>query len=52
VRINAALDPMGLSYSKFMGALIKKGIMVDRKILAGLAESHPEVFKRVVAQVK
>ena len=51
VRINAALEPMGHSYSKFMGALIKKGIAVDRKILAELAEKHPETFKRVVSHV-
>ena len=52
VRINAALDPMGLSYSKVMGSLKKKGIEVDRKILALLAEKHPETFARVIAQVK
>ena len=52
VRINAALDPMGKSYSKFMGALKKQGIAIDRKILSHLADKHPETFKRVVAQVK
>ncbi len=52
VVINAALDPMGLSYSKFMGTLKKKGIEVDRKILATLAEKNPEVFARVVKFVK
>lgn len=52
IKINAALDPKGLSYSKFMGALKKKGITVDRKILADLAENNPETFDRIVAQVK
>ncbi len=52
VKINAALDPMGHSYSKFMGALKKKGILVDRKILADLAENNPQVFERVVNQAK
>ena len=52
IKINAALDAKGLSYSKFMGALKKKGIAVDRKILADLAEHNPETFDRVVAQVK
>ncbi len=52
VKMNAALDPMGLSYSKFIGAMKKQNIEVDRKIMAHLAEFHPETFKRVVAKVK
>lgn len=52
IKINAALDPKGLSYSKFMGAMKKAGIALDRKILADLAEHNPETFDRVVAQVK
>ncbi|HEY9480715.1 MAG TPA: 50S ribosomal protein L20 [Candidatus Paceibacterota bacterium] len=52
VKINAALDPKGLSYSKVMGALKKKGIAIDRKILANLAEFNPETFDRVIAEVK
>jgi large subunit ribosomal protein L20 len=50
-KINAALDEKGLSYSKFMGALLKKGILVDRKILADLAHNNPETFDRIVKQV-
>lgn len=52
VKMNAALDPMGLSYSKFVGAMKKQNIEVDRKIMAHLAEFHPETFKRVVEKVK
>jgi large subunit ribosomal protein L20 len=52
VKINAALDAKGLSYSKFMGALKKMNIQVDRKILADLAHNNPETFDRIVAQVK
>ena len=52
IKINAALDAKGISYSKFMGAVKKAGIQVDRKILAGLAEHNPETFDRIVAQVK
>ncbi len=52
VKINAAVRPEGLSYSRFIDALHKKNIAVDRKILADLAENNPETFKRVVAQVK
>jgi large subunit ribosomal protein L20 len=52
IKINAALDAKGLSYSKFMGAFKKQGIQLDRKILADLAEHNPETFDRVVAMVK
>ncbi len=51
VKINAALAPMDLSYSKFMGTLKKKGIALDRKALATLAEKSPESFARLVKQV-
>ena len=52
VKINAAVRPMGLSYSKFMGALKKKNIEIDRKILADLAEHNPDVFARVVEEAE
>ncbi len=52
VKINAALRPLGFSYSKFIGAAKKKGIALDRKSLAGLAEFKPETFKKVVDMVK
>ena len=52
VRINAAVRPHGLSYSKFIHALKLKGIKLDRKILAGLAKDEPKAFERVVSQAK
>lgn len=51
VKINAALESKGHSFSKFIGAARKKGIVLDKKILAALAEHHPETFDRVVARV-
>lgn len=48
VRMSAALKADGLSYSKFIGALKKKKIALDRKILADLAQNEPAVFKKVV----
>lgn len=48
VKINAALHPLGMSYSKFIGSAKKKNIALDRKSLAHLAEFKPEAFKRVV----
>lgn len=52
VRINAAVRPFGLSYSRFIDALKKKSIILDRKTLSNLAESNPEAFKRIVESVK
>lgn len=52
VKLNASLRPLGFSYSKFIDALKKKSIALDRKVLASLAENNPEVFKRVVESVK
>ncbi|MDQ3076886.1 MAG: 50S ribosomal protein L20 [bacterium] len=51
VRINAALGE-DMSYSKFMGALKKAGITLDRKILSTIAQDHPETFKRIVAKAQ
>lgn len=51
VKINAALAPMNLSYSKFIGTLKKKNISLDRKSLATIAETSPESFERLVKQL-
>ena len=47
VRINAACRQVGLSYSKFMAALKKAGIQLDRKVLAELAVSDPPAFAKL-----
>lgn len=52
LRINAAARPNGFSYSKLIGALKKNKISLDRKSLSALAQNHPEVFSRLLAQVK
>ncbi len=51
-RINAAVREEGLTYSRFIDLLVKKGITLDRKILADLAMNEPESFKQLVASVK
>ncbi len=52
VKISYALKAMGgenkLSYSKFIGAMKKKDMLIDRKILATFVEENPETFKKVV----
>lgn len=48
VRINAGARLNGMSYSKLMGGLKKKGIALDRKVLSELAAKHPTVFAELV----
>jgi large subunit ribosomal protein L20 len=52
VRINAAVRPLGFSYSTFIDALKKKNIEVNRKMLALLAKDAPESFARLVEKVQ
>ena len=49
-RINAAVREHGLTYSRFIGALERAGIDIDRKVLADLAVREPEAFKALVNQ--
>lgn len=49
IKINAASRINGLSYSKLIDKLKKSGIALDRKILAQIAEKHPEVFTKIVS---
>lgn len=51
-RINAGSREYGLSYSQFMGLVHKKGVELNRKVLADLAMNNPEAFKAVVDAVK
>ena len=44
-RINAAVREEGITYSEFINKLQKKGIELDRKVLADLAMNDPETFK-------
>ena len=48
IKINAASRQNGVSYSKFMAALKRAKIELDRKMLAELAGKHPEAFKKVM----
>jgi len=52
VNISYALKEMGTSYSKLMGQLKKKNILLDRKILSILIKESPETFKKVVTMAQ
>lgn len=49
-RINAALGDQ-ISYSKFIGLMKKKNIIINRKMLADLAVHDLDAFQQVLAQV-
>jgi large subunit ribosomal protein L20 len=51
-RLNAAVRPFGLTYSRFIAGLGKAGVMVDRKVLSDLAISEPAAFEAIVGQAK
>ena len=51
-RLNAAVRPFGLNYSRFIDGLAKAGIMVDRKVLSDLAIREPAAFQAIVEQAK
>jgi len=48
VKINAGARMNGVSYSKLIHALKEQHIELDRKILAVLAEKHPNIFETVL----
>ena len=51
-RINAAVRPYGLSYSRFINGLKLAGIEVNRNILADLAVNDPQAFAKLVDAAK
>ncbi len=52
IKINAACREQGITYSRFIAGLKKNKIELDRKILAQLAQTKPEVFKKIVEKSK
>ena len=51
-RLNAAVRPFDLNYSRFIAGLSKAGIVVDRKVLSDLAIREPAAFEAIVGQAK
>ncbi|MFH1667835.1 MAG: 50S ribosomal protein L20 [Candidatus Komeilibacteria bacterium] len=51
-RLNAAVRQYDLSYSKFIDLLKKNSIELDRKVLSEIAVKQPDIFKKIVDQLK
>lgn len=52
IRIKAAAENNGLSYSHFIHGLKELNVELDRKILADLAVNSPQTFFEIVQKVK
>ena len=48
IRINAAAQSNGMSYSRFINGLKKATVDIDRKMLADLAVRQPDAFAKLV----
>lgn len=51
-RVGNAAKNAGMSYSRFIAALKSNKVELDRKVLAEIAVSRPEVFTKIVEKVK
>ena len=51
-RISAATNTCNISYSRFISALKKAKIELDRKILSDIAIRDPKAFAQIVEQVR
>ena len=52
LQINALARANGITYSRLIEGLKKKNIELDRKVLSELAREFPEVFVKVIEEVK
>jgi large subunit ribosomal protein L20 len=52
MRINAAVRQLGTNYSTFMGKMKKADVKLNRKVLSEIAKDKPEVFEKIVDEVK
>ncbi|PIQ78364.1 50S ribosomal protein L20 [Candidatus Peregrinibacteria bacterium CG11_big_fil_rev_8_21_14_0_20_46_8] len=51
-RLNAALQPFEIQYSRFIYAASRKRVLINRKMLSELAITEPKAFEEVVKFVK
>ena len=51
-RLNAAVRPFGLTYSRFIDGIGKARILVDRKVLSDLAIQEPAAFQAIVEKAR
>jgi large subunit ribosomal protein L20 len=52
IRVSAACEARGISYSRFMGALKRAGVFLNRKMLSEVAIADPPAFDKLVELAK
>lgn len=52
LQINALARQNGITYSRLINGLKKKKIGLDRKVLSELANEYPDIFIKIVEEVK
>jgi large subunit ribosomal protein L20 len=52
IQINAIARQNGITYSRLINGLKKNKIEIDRKVLSELAKEHPEIFMKIIEEVK
>ena len=52
IRVSAASDARGISYSRFMNGLKKAGVFLNRKMLSEVAIADPPAFDKLVELAK
>lgn len=51
-RISAAVRSHGMTYSRFMEALTKADIRINRKVLAEIAAHDPDGFSQIIQSIQ
>jgi len=52
LQINALARANGITYSRLIEGMKKKNIELDRKVLSELAKKHPEIFVKIIEEIK
>jgi len=52
LQINGAARKLGINYSQLIHGLKLKNIELDRKILSELIKKYPDIFEKIVEEVK
>lgn len=52
IRINAACREQGIPYNQLIFKLKEKNIIIDRKVLSELTETNPEIFNKIISELK
>lgn len=52
IRVSAACEARGISYSRFMGGLKRAGVFLNRKMLSEVAIADPPAFDKLIQLAK